>query len=282
MKLGELKEYTLSVEEELFNKENIDMPVVVAIEDYFGDTIQAFHMEIEENMVKIEKVLNENISSNVEDYGVKVSSQNTIEYLDELLEVADKDEDDIFDTNCNMIRLQMKKQSFKKSLYEVVLSQTEIKAGRIYVYADSKEEAQDIVDGDIDYYFEVLEDTKEAECMNYDLEIHSVNEVDKNRSLVNINYIDEEEDVYLKKEITKLEVSNMCSSIDLMKDKLKDIIKYRNVNNSVLADLLIDIMDLSSEVKCELDEDNESSRINIEKHINSVQSKIEEFLKVTL
>lgn len=282
MKLGELKDYILRAEEEMFERENIGMPIIVAIENYVGDTIQAFYINVEENKAKIEKVLNENISKCIEDYGVKIDSLGVIKYLDELLEVADRDIDEYFNTNYDMLRLQAKSLDFKTELYEVVLSQTETKAGKIYVYADSKEEAEDIISDDINYYFEILEDTKEASCMNYDIEIESIHNIGKKYLPVDVNYIDEDETLYIKKDITEPEIEKMCLSVESMKDNLKDILRYRNVDNCILANLLVDIMDLSSEIKCELDEDDESSRYNIDNHIEEIQSKIERFLKDTL
>ena len=282
MNLGELKDYTLSVREDFFNKEYVNMPVVVAIEDYYGNTIQVFYMNIEENISKIVKVLNDEISTDVEDYGLKVDSLGVLKYLNEVLEVADRDIDEFFDTNCDMLRLQMKQPVFKRGLYEVVLSQTETKAGKIYVYADSKEEAEEIVDEEKDYYFEALEDTKEVSCMHYEIEVHSVEEIDKNNSLSNVTFLDENEDLYKKEYISNLEIEKMCSSVDSMKEKLMNILKYRSVDNSLLSTLLIDIMDLSSDIKCELDEDDEFSKANIENKIEVIQFKIEEFLKNTL
>lgn len=282
MNLGELKDYTLSVREDFFNKEYVNMPIVVAIEDYYGNTIQVFYMNMEENMAKIAKVLDDEISTDVEDYGLRIDSLGVIKYLNEVLEVADRDIDEFFDTNCDMLRLQMKQPVFKRGLYEVVLSQTETKAGKIYVYADSKEEADEIVDEEKDYYFEALEDTKEASCMHYEIEVHSVEEIDKNNSPSNVTFLDENEDLYKKEYMSNLEIEEMCSSVDSMKEKLRNVLKYRSVDNSLLSTLLIDIMDLSSDIKCELDEDDESSRVNIENKIKVIQFKIEEFLKNTL
>lgn len=282
MNLGELKDYTLSVEDELFNKEYVNMPVVVAIEDYYGNTIQVFYMNIEENMAKIAKVLDDEISVDIEDYGLKIDSLGVIKYLNEVLEVADRDTDEFFNTNYDMLRLQMKQPVFKKGLYEVVLSQTETKAGRVYVYADSKEEAGEIIDEEKDYYFEALEDTKEASCMHYEIEVHSVEEINKDALPTNVTYVDELEDLYKKEYISSFEIEEMCSSVDSMKEKLRNVLKYRSVDNSLLSTLLIDIMDLSSDIKCELDEDDESSRANIENKIKVIQFKVEEFLKQTL
>lgn len=282
MNLGELKDYTLSVEDELFNKEYVNMPVVVAIEDYYGNTIQVFYMNIEENMAKIVKVLDDEVSTDVEDYGLKIDSLGVIKYLNEVLEIADRDVDEFFDTNCDMLRLQMKQPVFKRGLYEVVLSQTETKAGKIYVYADSKEEAGEIIDEEKDYYFEALEDTKEASCMHYEIEVHSVEEINKDALPTNVTYVDELEDLYKKQYISSFEIEEMCSSVDSMKEKLRNVLKYRSVDNSLLSTLLIDIMDLSSDIKCELDEDDESSRANIENKIKVIQFKVEEFLKQTL
>ena len=282
MNLGELKDYTLSVEDELFNKEYVNMPVVIAIEDYYGNTIQAFYIDMKENMNKVAKVLDDEISVDIEDYGLKIDSLGVIKYLNEVLEVADRDIDEFFDTNCDMLRLQMKQPVFKKGLYEVVLSQTETKAGRIYVYADSKEEAGEIIDEEKDYYFEALEDTKEASCMHYEIEVHSVEEINKDDLPTNVTYVDELEDLYKKQYISSFEVEEMCSSVDSMKEKLRNVLKYRSVDNSLLSTLLIDIMDLSSDIKCELDEDDESSKANIENKIRVMQFKIEEFLKNTL
>ena len=282
MNLGELKDYTLSVREDFFNKEYVNMPIVVAIEDYYGNTIQVFYMNMEENMAKIAKVLDDEISTDVEDYGLRIDSLGVIKYLNEVLEIADRDIDEFFDTNCDMLRLQMKQPVFKRGLYEVVLSQTETKAGKIYVYADSKEEAEEIVDEEKDYYFEALEDTKEASCMHYEIEVHSVEEIDKNNSPSNVTFLDENEDLYKKEYMSNLEIEEMCSSVDSMKEKLRNVLKYRSVDNSLLSTLLIDIMDLSSDIKCELDEDDESSRVNIENKIKVIQFKVEEFLKQTL
>ena len=282
MNLGELKDYTLSVREDFFNKEYVNMPIVVAIEDYYGNTIQVFYMNMEENMAKIAKVLDDEISTDVEDYGLRIDSLGVIKYLNEVLEVADRDIDEFFDTNCDMLRLQMKQPVFKRGLYEVVLSQTETKAGKIYVYADSKEEADEIVDEEKDYYFEALEDTKEASCMHYEIEVHSVEEIDKNNSPSNVTFLDENEDLYKKEYMSNFEIEEMCSSVDSMKEKLRNVLKYRSVDNSLLSTLLIDIMDLSSDIKCELDEDDESSRANIENKIKVIQFKVEEFLKQTL
>ena len=282
MNLGELKDYTLSVREDFFNKEYVNMPIVVAIEDYYGNTIQVFYMNMEENMAKIAKVLDDEISTDVEDYGLRIDSLGVIKYLNEVLEVADRDIDEFFDTNCDMLRLQMKQPVFKRGLYEVVLSQTETKAGKIYVYADSKEEAEEIVDEEKDYYFEALEDTKEASCMHYEIEVHSVEEIDKNNSPSNVTFLDENEDLYKKEYMSNLEIEEMCSLVDSMKEKLRNVLKYRSVDNNLLSTLLIDIMDLSSDIKCELDEDDESSRVNIENKIKVIQFKIEEFLKNTL
>ena len=282
MNLGELKDYTLSVREDFFNKEYVNMPIVVAIEDYYGNTIQVFYMNMEENMAKIAKVLDDEISTDVEDYGLRIDSLGVIKYLNEVLEVADRDIDEFFDTNCDMLRLQMKQPVFKRGLYEVVLSQTETKAGKIYVYADSKEEAEEIVDEEKDYYFEALEDTKEASCMHYEIEVHSVEEIDKNNSPSNVTFLDENEDLYKKEYMSNLEIEEMCSSVDSMKEKLRNVLKYRSVDNSLLSTLLIDIMDLSSDIKCELDEDDESSRVNMENKIKVIQFKVEEFLKQTL
>lgn len=114
MNLGELKDYTLSVREDYFNKEYVNMPVVVAIEDYYGNTIQVFYMNIEENMAKIAKVLDDEVSTDVEDYGLKIDSLGVIKYLNEVLEIADRDVDEFFDTNCDMLRLQMKQPVFKR------------------------------------------------------------------------------------------------------------------------------------------------------------------------
>ena len=282
MNLGELKDYTLSVREDFFNKEYVNMPIVVAIEDYYGNTIQVFYMNMEENMAKIAKVLDDEISVDIEDYGLKIDSLGVIKYLNEVLEVADRDTDEFFNTNYDMLRLQMKQPVFKKGLYEVVLSQTETKAGRVYVYADSKEEAGEIIDEEKDYYFEALEDTKEASCMHYEIEVHSVEEINKDALPTNVTYVDELEDLYKKEYISSFEIEEMCSSVDSMKEKLRNVLKYRSVDNSLLSTLLIDIMDLSSDIKCELDEDDESSRANIENKIKVIQFKVEEFLKQTL
>ena len=282
MNLGELKDYTLSVKDELFNKEYVNMPIIVAIEDYYGNTIQAFYIDMKENMNKVAKVLDDEISVDIEDYGLKIDSLGVIKYLNEVLEVADRDTDEFFNTNYDMLRLQMKQPVFKKGLYEVVLSQTETKAGRVYVYADSKEEAGEIIDEEKDYYFEALEDTKEASCMHYEIEVHSVEEINKDDLPTNVTYVDELEDLYKKQYISSFEVEEMCSSVDSMKEKLRNVLKYRSVDNSLLSTLLIDIMDLSSDIKCELDEDDESSKANIENKIRVMQFKIEEFLKNTL
>ena len=167
-----------------------------------------------------------------------------------MLEVADRDTDEFFNTNYDMLRLQMKQPVFKKGLYEVVLSQTETKAGRVYVYADSKEEAGEIIDEEKDYYFEALEDTKEASCMHYEIEVHSVEEIDKNNSPSNVTFLDENEDLYKKEYMSNLEIEEMCSSVESMKEKLMNILRYRSVDNSLLSTVLIDIMDLSSDVNC--------------------------------
>lgn len=282
MNLGKLKNYTLSAKKELFNKESIDNQVVIAIEDWYGNIVQAFCISAEENMVKILEVLNKEISTDIEDYGVKIDLLGSIKYLNNVLEVADRDVDDLFNTNCDMLRLQMKNEIFKQGLYEVVISQTETKAGKIYVYADSKEEAEDIIDEEKDYYFEILEDTKEANCMHYDIEVHSVEEIDKKELDNSVTFVDEGECLNKKESMSSSEIEEMCSSIDLMNEKLFDVLGCRNIRHVPLSRLLIDIMDLSSEIKCELDEDDENSKLNAQKHIEEIQLKIENFLKSTI
>ena len=91
---------------------------------------------------------------------------------------------------------------------------------------------------------------KGAKCIHYEIEIHSLEEIDKNNSPSNVTFLDENEDLYKKQYISSFKVEEMCSSVESMKEKLMNILRYRSVDNSLLSTVLIDIMDLSSDVNC--------------------------------
>lgn len=165
------------------------------------------------------------------------------------------------------------------NLYEVVITQTETKLGKMHVYAKSEEEAQEIVSKEMTYYFETLEDTKETSTIDYKLEMDSVNKSDKQISNYEVTYIDESNNLYKKEYLPVSQIKEMCDSIDGMKANLNRILKARFINEELLAEILIDIMDLTSDIKCELDENDKYSKENINKKIEEMQDRVEEFLK---
>lgn len=165
------------------------------------------------------------------------------------------------------------------NLYEVVITQTETKLGKMHVYAKSEEEAQEIVSKEMTYYFETLEDTKETSTIDYKLEMDSVNKSDKQISNYEVTYIDESNNLYKKEYLPVSQIKEMCNSIDGMKANLNRILKARFINEELLAEILIDIMDLTSDIKCELDENDKYSKENINKKIEEMQDRVEEFLK---
>ena len=181
-KLGNLKEITLQAKEEDFFKvtEKCDY-ISLSLENYYGDTVQGFLLYTNDEGLYIKDTYysNKNLSNELSDYGVKAEYKegNIIVYcLDKVLELADTTIDDLFEADypelkdLTCIRLQLS----NINLYEVVIAKTETKAGKLYVYATSEDEAERIVDRDLEEHLDILERTNELSIMNSEQEINNI------------------------------------------------------------------------------------------------------------
>ncbi|MBQ8998176.1 MAG: hypothetical protein IJ086_05735 [Clostridium sp.] len=181
-KLGNLKDITLQAkEEDFFSLTGQYNSVSLSLENYYGDTIQGFLLYTKDNEVYIKDTyyINKDLSNDLNDYGVKAEYKDgyiTIHCLGKVLELADITNDYLFEPDypehedLSCIRLQLS----NINLYEVVIAKTETKAGKLYVYATSEDEAERIVDRDLEEHLNILERNNELSIMNSEQEINNI------------------------------------------------------------------------------------------------------------
>lgn len=83
--------------------------VTIEVEDYKGNTLQGFKLNISENNeIIIEDIFCEDSEyKSLSDFGIKVDISNDGAILcSDKYSVADIDEDYLFDSNCDLIRVQ--------------------------------------------------------------------------------------------------------------------------------------------------------------------------------
>ena len=188
-KIGNLKDITLNADKNNFSTVSEKCSTIsLSLEDYYGNTVQGFLLDTtadREVYIRDTYYSKDNISKELSDYGVKTEYQDgniVVHYLDRVLDVADVTGDYLFEddypelTDLTCIRLQLS----NINLYEVVIAKTETKSGRIYVYATSEDEAENIVYRDLAEHLDILDDTKALSCVNYEEEINSISISDIN------------------------------------------------------------------------------------------------------
>lgn len=243
-KIGNLKEITINADDSKFStiKEK-GSTISLNLEDYYGNTVQGFLLDTnadKEIYIRDTFYLNDDISKELSDYGVKAEYKDgfiVIYYLDKVLDIADVTIDDLFEADypeledLTCIRLQLS----NINLYEVIISKTETKSGRIYVYATSEDEAKNIVDSDLSEHLDILEQAKELYIVSDEQEVNNV-------CITNINpenyHTFIENDVVYVKEITS------CNETT---DKTIDINLNRYFLLHHLQELQANFEDLSDE-----------------------------------
>lgn len=242
-KIGNLKEITINADDSKFSttKEK-GTTISLSLEDYYGNTVQGFLLDVtadKEIYIKDTFYLKDDISKELSDYGVKAEYKDgfmVIHYLDKVLDVADVTIDDLFEADypeledLACIRLQLS----NINLYEVVIAKTETKAGKIYVYATSENEAENIVDRDLSEHLDILERTNELSVMEYEQEINNIYTTDINPENYH-TFI--EDDVIYEKGITSCnETTNENIDINPNRDFLLNHLQELQANFEDLSD----------------------------------------------